>query len=157
MTEGCAHLLALLENRPTPELVEWMRGGVRRWLLSGTRGGMDVDGTPLRVRIPSLPRYLALPTSPERARVALRDVYLVELAEYLAETLGRDPWPLACELQRQAAEFEGRTWPCWLRMAEPPLHATEPERLLWHARRMGGCELPSTARRYRQVLKSVGW
>ena len=157
MSEGPAHLLAVLENRPTPEAVAWVRGGLRRWLLSGTRGGLDFDGRPVRARIPSLPRFLALPTSPERARVALRDAYLLTLTDYLAETMGREPWPLACELQRLAVEFEGRKWPCWWHLDEPPVHATEPERLLWHARRMGGCELPRTARRYRQLLDEAGW
>lgn len=158
MPDSRAHLLALLENRPTPDAVAWVRRGLRHWLLSGTRGGQDVDGTPLRARIPSLPRFLALPTSPERARMALRDAYLVELAEYLAETMGREPWALACELQRLAVDFEGRKWPCWWRLNEPPLHASEPERLLWHAKRMGGgADLPRTPQRYRQLLRAMGW
>lgn len=157
MTEGCTHLLALLENRPTPEAVDWVRGGLRRWLLSGTRGGLDLDGRPLRTRGPSLPRHLALPTTPERTRGALRDAYLVELADHLAETIGRERWAVACEMHRLAVAFDGWKWPCWCNLDEPPPYATAPERLLWHAHRMAGTDLPRTRHRYRQILQESGW
>lgn len=152
MIEGRTHLAALLEQQASIESVDWVRGGLRRWLLSGTRGSRDLNGRPLRARRPSLARFLALPESPERARLALRDVYLLELARCVAESMGGEPWAVACELQRLAHEFEGRKWPCWCDLDVPPAYATEAERLLWFARRMAGSVLPGTARRYRQLI-----
>lgn len=157
VTDGPTHLLAVLENRPTPEAHEWLRVGLRSWLLSGNRGGLGWAGKSVRARVPSMPRYLGLPTSPERVRVALRDACLLALADHLAETMGRELWPLARTMHRQAVDFEGRKWACWCDLEEPPVYASEPERLLWKARRMGGTLLPATPQRYLQLLQAADW
>lgn len=156
MDDPREHLLALLEDRPAPETWQWVRERLRAWLLSGTRGAMDAEGRRLRRPSPSLARFLGLPSTPEPARMRLRDEYLHRLARHVEAEVGPHPWRIAVQLARLAQRFEARKWPVWWHLAEAPGHATELERLLFEARRIGGVPLPSTPRRYRQLLESRG-
>lgn len=156
MSDHREHLLALLEDRPSPEAWQWVRERVRAWLLSGQRGALDADGRRLRRPSPSLARCLGMPSTPEPARLRLRDEYLYRLAQHVEAEIGPHPWRIAVELARMAQRFELRKWPAWWRLDEAPEHASELERLLFEARRIGGVPLPSTPRRYRQLLEGRG-
>lgn len=128
--------------------------GLRVWLRSGTRGRTRPDGRRHRGRPLPLAACLGLHVNPQRARLQMRDVLLKDAARQIeldAKTpLGR--WQLQRAMQEAAHRFETHKWPCWWQLDRAPGHATPVERLLHAARRVSGERLPTSARRYGQIL-----
>lgn len=131
-------LSSLLAGNPSPEVLDAIARGVRAWLQSGARGA-------------TLPRYLGLYTNPEAVRRQLRDEYL-RLAAVALNVDG--PWQRACALDRAARAFMGHKWRCWVDLLEPPPHASDVDRWLWHAAKAAGGNLPGR-RRLAQIIASV--
>ncbi|MBL0420233.1 hypothetical protein JI739_07745 [Ramlibacter sp. AW1] len=119
-----------------PEAAAVMARGLRAWARSG-RCGI------------SLPRFMGLPSNPEKARLRLRDDYLREAAAALE--IDR-PWQRATALHEAARRFMRHEWLCWCDLDAPPAHASVVDHWLFLATKAAGGELPETARRMDQIV-----
>lgn len=102
------------------EAMRYVMRALRRWLIGGR------DGRPLAA-------VMGLPPSPERARTALRDAYILEAARILEPAHRGKPWSLACALHEELRSFAGHRWQCWMQFRAPPGHATPVQAALWWA------------------------
>jgi hypothetical protein len=130
--------LAVADHRfplPVP-IARELQHGMRAWLLS--------DG-----RIP-LERLVGLPSTPARARRALRDHYLCCAGELFDGT----PWRRAVALCSAANLFERRRWPCWQGLTELPNHAEPVDAFLWRAAQMADGPLPGTPQAFALILSA---
>lgn len=144
-------LAQILEGSPDAQTLEELRRAFSTWLASATQGKRDCNGKLHRARPIALEQCLRLPTSPERARIALRNYYLQQAATHLQRPdLG--PWELAHVLHQEAQNFCGTKWPCWLNREQVPDDASPVNRLLFAAMRAGGGKLPCSTRMFYNIV-----
>ena len=142
-------LVDVFDGNPTSEAAQHLQAAFIAWSRSGGHAH-DATGR-RRPTVPDLARCLGLPANPDAAMLKLRDWHLLQASELVGADHAQR-WRRAKRLHMAAQHFMARLWPCWWALKEPPSHATKVEALLWHAARAGGGKLPTTARRYAQLL-----
>lgn len=116
-----------------PAVDEWLRVGVRRYLVA--------NGTITLEQALGLPR--------RRPAQAIRDFWLAEAANHFTGTT----WQRAAALADVVSIFELRHWPSWCDHKEPPAYADALQRALFHALKTGQ-KIPSTAQGLLKILAS---
>lgn len=143
-----ARVLAVLklakfaDGHYTPEIVEWLRHGLRTWLWHATRSGTA----------PSLLHYLGLPTTDKKVRQVLRDYWLGVAAQGVE---GDTRASRARAMAQACRRFERQLWPCWRDLPIPPGNAPELDAALFYARRQG-LALPESERRLWPIVAATG-
>lgn len=112
----------------------WISEGFNAWIRSGCS-------------IP-LQRCLGLPTNPDHARKAIRDVWLAEAGKLIE---AGSSWRRAKRLKEYVERFERREWVSWKKARIHPTYATELEGLMFFALK-SGATLPGTVRQYQRIL-----
>lgn len=142
-------LIDVLEGNPTSEAAQHLQAAFIAWSRSGGHAH-DATGR-RRPTFPDLARCCGLPANPDSAMLKLRDWHLLQASELVGADHAQR-WQRAKRLHMAAQHFMARQWPCWWNLSEPPQHASRLEALLWRAALAGGGKLPTTARRYAQLL-----
>lgn len=117
----------LLLGEPAGSVGDWLRQGVRTWLLAG--GALPLE------------RCLLLP-SPRRVAIMTRDYWLAAAGDMLGNR--------AAALYRAACDFEARAWPAWRHLSAPPRYASKLEGALFYARQ--AAPFPGTRRQYANII-----
>lgn len=145
-------LIEVLNGTPGPEAAEHLRAAFIAWFQSGEHEQRGIDGKKARRSHPGLARFLRVPENPELARLKVRDWYLRQASELVHADYSQR-YRRAVRLHAAAQHFMARQWPCWWHLKTPPSNASKLEALLWHAAQAGSGRLPTTARRYAQLLE----
>ena len=116
-----------------PEVDEWLRGGVRKYLAAN--GALTLE------------QALGLPR--RRPAQAIRDFWLAEAANHFTGS----PWQRAADLASAVSHFEQRTWPSWSDRKAPPEYADVLQRALFHAFK-NGRTIPTTAQGLLKILSN---
>ena len=114
------------------------------WLASGLSAWLNAGGT-----LPLL-RCLGMPATVPKVKIAMRNLWLKEAAQFIE---AKTPWAKAKTLCEETGRFERRTWPAWRHFDTPPSHATELQKRLFLALKTGA-GLPGTVKQMSNILEA---
>ena len=118
------------------ETADWLAAGLSAWLNAG--------GT-----LPLL-RCLGMPATVPRVKLAMRDLWLREAAQFVSAP---KLWGRAKGLAAEADHFERRTWPAWRHLDIPPNHASELQKRLFLALKTG-IGFPGSIKQWSNILET---
>ncbi len=119
-----------------PETADWLASGFSAWLNAG--GALP------------LLRCLGMPATVLRVKTAMRDQWLLEAAQFIGAA---KPWARAKALSEEAERFERRAWLAWKHLDLPPDHASELQKRLFLALKVG-IELPASTKQWANILEA---
>ena len=119
-----------------PETADWLASGFSAWLNAG--GALP------------LLRCLGMPATVPKVKVAMRNQWLKEAAQFVGAA---KPWARAKALSEEAERFERRAWLAWKHLDMPPNNASELQKRLFLALKVG-IELPTSTKQWSNILEA---